>query len=577
MHFDRVREGRRNYVNTANTNQVPCHGGRSWNAEGGRRLGMELSTIFNNHYDMLIITAIGLIVGSILGGLWVKIRLRASYERNLSGIDSEKALLSEKLRMQIQASEDLRGRLEQSEGRAQHYQSLSADLSSAKASLEARIQRIPALERELEEIKAIQVDLQNDFRKESAALAQAVEKGLQVEKMETEKSRKEQQIQSLQDQAALSKAEIAELRTVLGEERKQADEKIALLNEAREQLKSQFQNLAQQIFEERGRVFAEQNKTNIDHLISPLRDQIGDFKKRVEDVYDKESRDRAALQSEIHHLKELNQRISKEALNLTRALKGDSKARGNWGEVILERVLEASGLQKGREYDVQVSLKDTAGKRYQPDVIVRLPQGKDVVVDAKVSLNDYETYYSAEDPAEKETALKSHIEALRTHIRSLASKSYEELEGVRSLDFVLMFVPIEAAFLVAVERDRDLFSEAFEKNIMVVSPSTLLVTLRTIQNIWRNEYQNRYAIEIAKKAGALYDKFVGFVEALTEVGEQLDKAKTAHQLAADRLVSGRGNLIRRTGELKALGVKASKELSPNLIEAAGGKEDEEQE
>ncbi len=529
---------------------------------------MELSTILNAHYDLLIITAAGLILGGIVGGLWVKMRLRAAHESILNAVESEKALLSEKFRMQIQAIDDLRDRLEQCEGRANSYQSLSAELNSAKAALEARIQRIPDLERELETIKTSYAALQNDLRKESAALAQALEKGLQLEKMEAEKYRREEQIQALQEQAAQQKARIAELRTVLDEERKQADEKIALLNEARDQLKSQFQNLAQKIFEEKGRIFAEQNKTNIEHLISPLRDQIGDFKKRVEDVYDKESRDRAALQSEIHHLKELNQRISKEALNLTRALKGDSKARGSWGEVILERVLEVSGLQKGREYDVQVSMKDTAGKRYQPDVIVRLPQGKDVVVDAKVSLNDYETYYSAEDPAEKETALKSHVEALRTHIRTLASKSYEDLEGVRSLDFVLMFVPIEAAFLVAVERDRDLFSEAFEKNIMVVSPSTLLVTLRTIQNIWRNEYQNRYAIEIAKKAGALYDKFVGFVEALAEVGDQLDKAKAAHRLASDRLVFGRGNLIRRTDELKTLGVKASKELPSNLVEMA---------
>ena len=535
---------------------------------------MEISMIFNNHYDVLIAVCAGLVLGAIAAVLWVRMRLRISHDRSMTIIASEKALVSEKLQMQIQTGEDLRARLAQSDGRVQHYQTLAAELSSAKAALESRVQRLPVVEKELEAMKASHEALQNELRKESAALAQAMEKGLQLEKIEAEITRKEEQIQALQEQAARSKTEIAELRTVLAEERKQADEKIALLNEAREQFKSQFQHLAQQIFEERGRVFAEQNKTNIEHLISPLRNQIGDFKKRVEDVYDKESRDRAALQSEIHHLKELNQRISKEALNLTRALKGDSKARGNWGEVILERVLEASGLQKGREYDVQVSLKDAAGRRYQPDVIVRLPQGKDVVVDAKVSLNSYETYFSAEDPAEKEAALKSHIEALRTHIRALASKSYEELEGVRSLDFVLMFVPIEAAFLVAVERDRDLFSEAFEKNIMVVSPSTLLVTLRTIQNIWRNEYQNRYAIEIAKKAGALYDKFVGFVEALTEVGDQLDKAKAAHQMASDRLVNGRGNLIRRTDELKALGVKASKELPANLIEMAGGEQEE---
>ncbi len=526
--------------------------------------------IILNEYAAGLAVAGALIVGGVIGGLWVNMRLRAVHGRNLSTIASEKALVEEKLRMQGQANEELQQRLGQSEGRVRHFQDLSTELSSARASLEARIQRIPALEKELHDLKDRCAVLQNDLRSESASLAQAREKGVRLEKLEADNSRKEEQISVLQTQSAQFRTEIAELRTILEEERKQADEKIALLNEAREQLKNQFRSLAQQIFDEKSRIFTEQNQTNIEHLISPLREQIGDFKKRVEDVYDKESRDRTALQTEIHHLKELNQRISKEALNLTRALKGDSKARGNWGEVVLERVLEASGLQKGREYDVQVSLKDGSGKRYQPDVIVRLPQGKDVVVDAKVSLKDYEAYYSAEDPAEKETALKAHVEALRTHMRNLTSKSYEDLAGIRSLDFVLMFVPIEAAFLAAVERDRGLFSEAFEKNIMVVSPSTLLVTLRTIENIWRTEYQNRHAIEIAKKAGALYDKFVGFVEALNEVGAQLDKARAAHRMAADRLVNGRGNLIRRTDELRALGVKTSKELPPNLIEQSQG-------
>jgi DNA recombination protein RmuC len=467
---------------------------------------MKFPIIFEGYYLYWILAGAGLIFGGIITGLWVKGRLRAALARTL--------------------------------------------------------------ERELEQIRMDYTALQNDLRRESAALAQAREKGLRLEKVEADRSRQEERILGLQEDAARYRAQCAELKALLDETRRQADEKITLLNEARDQLKDQFQNLAQQIFEERGRVFAEQNRSGIESLINPLRDQIGDFKKRVEDVYDKETRDRAALQAEIHNLKELNQRISKEALDLTRALKGDHKAQGNWGEVVLERVLEASGLQKGREYEVQVSLKDAAGRRFQPDVIVRLPQGKDVVVDAKVSLKDYESYYTADDPVKREAALKCHIEALRSHIRTLASKSYEDLEGVRSLDFVLMFVPIEAAFLAAVERDRDLFGEAFEKNIMVVSPSTLLVTLRTIENIWRNEYQNRYAIEIAKKAGALYDKFVGFVEALKEVGEQLDRARSAHRMATDRLVRGRGNLIRRTDELKALGVKANKELPADVTEMA---------
>jgi DNA recombination protein RmuC len=434
--------------------------------------------------------------------------------------------------------------------------------------LASRLEIISLLEGEIANLKTANADSQEKLRRESANLARALEHGAQLEKVEADRSRKEALIQQLNEKSAFLQAELAQKQTLVDEERKQAAEKIALLNEAREHLKIEFQNLAQKIFEEKSEKFVEQNRSNMDRIMVPLREQLGEFKKRVEDVYDKESRDRTALHTEINHLKELNQRISKEALNLTRALKGDSKARGNWGEVILERVLEASGLQKGREYDVQVSLKDSGGKRYQPDVVVHLPEGKQVIIDAKVSLSHYEAFYSAEDPQQKDAALKAHIDSMRTHVRSLAAKRYEELQGVHSLDFVLMFVPIEAAFLAAAEKDRELFSEAFEKNIMVVSPSTLLVTLRTIQNIWRYEYQNRYALEIAKKAGGLYDKFVGLVEALEEIGQQLDRAKGAYQKAHDRLIGGRGNLVRRTLELKDLGVKAGKELPREMIELA---------
>ena len=524
--------------------------------------------IFNNDYDIIIYIAAGVIVGAVVFGLAIKQRLKTVFDRKLAALDSSKALVEEKLTAQLAISQELRHRLEQRDGQVHQIRSQAAKLDVARATLETTAGRISALEKELREIKSGYASLQSDLRNQSAALAKAQEKALQLEKLEAEMGLKEEQLQAHQNKNAQQAAQIAELKTLLGDERRQATEKIALLNEARDQLKNEFQNLAHQIFDDKSKTFTEQNRINMDHLITPLRDQIGDFKKRVEDVYDKESRDRVSLQTEIHHLKELNQRISKEALNLTRALKGDSKARGSWGEVVLERVLEASGLQKGREYETQVRLKDGKGNHYQPDVIVRLPQGKDVVVDAKVSLNDYELYYSTEDTDQKEMALKAHIEAIRIHIRSLAGKRYEDLEGVRSLDFVLMFIPIEAAFLAAVERDRGLFSEAFDKNIMVVSPSTLLVTLRTIENIWRHEYQNRHSIEIANKAGGLYNKFVGFVDALQEVGRQLDKAKTAYRTASDRLVNGRGNLIRRTQELKALGVKAGKELPKNLLEMA---------
>ena len=452
---------------------------------------------------------------------------------------------------------------------AASLQQANTKLQTAVAALETRNQRIPQLEQEGIQWRERCDQLQEVLRRESAALARAVEIGGRAEQLERDKKGKEDQLAALEQTQARAAAEIAKLRVMLDEERKQGAEKLALLFQAREQLKTEFENLAQQIFEEKGRKFADQNRTAVDHLISPLRDQIGEFKKRVEDVYDKETRDRTALYVEINHLKELNRQISKEALNLTRALKGDSKTRGNWGEVVLERVLETSGLRKGCEYDIQVSLRDEGGTRFQPDVIVHLPEDKDVIIDAKVSLKDYEAYFSGEDPAQRAKALSGHIAAMRSHIRSLAAKGYESLNGVRSLDFTLMFVPIEAAFLAAVEKDRGLFSEAFEKNIIVVSPSTLLVTLRTIQNIWRHEYQNRNTLEIARKAGGLYDKFVGFVEALEEVGQNLDRARTSYRTAYDRLASGRGNLVRRSQELKALGVKVGKDLPRELLEKEG--------
>ncbi len=483
----------------------------------------------------IIVAAAGLTVGALIAGLLVRSRLRSVLLSRLNQAETETSLVKQQLESRQTMLEDLQIRWDRAD-------------------------------QELGRCRAQAGALQDDLRRESSALAQARERGLHLSKLEAELDRKERLLQERQDQLTRLTAESAELKTALADERKQANEKIALLQDARDSLTTEFQNLAQQIFEEKSRKFSDQNRTSLSQLITPLREQLGDFKKRVEDVYDKESRDRAALFSEISHLKDLNQRISKEALNLTRALKGDSKTRGNWGEVILERVLEASGLQKGREYDLQVCLYDQHGKRFQPDAVIRLPEGKDVIVDAKVSLKDYEISYTAEEAGEKEKALKAHIDSMRNHIRGLAAKSYEALEGIRTLDFVLMFIPIEAAFLAAIEKDRELFSEAFEKNIIVVSPSTLLVTLRTIQNIWRYENQNRNAIEIARKAGALYDKFVGFVQALEEIGAQLEKARGAYQTAYDRLVNGRGNLIRRTQELKELGVKAGKELPQKFLE-----------
>ncbi len=375
----------------------------------------------------------------------------------------------------------------------------------------------------------------------------------------------EENLDRAKQENTLLQTRMAELETRLEEERKNAAEKLSLLQEARDQLKLEFQNVANKIFEDKSRKFTEQNKENIEGILKPMREQLVDFKKKVEDVYDKESKDRVSLLTEIIHLKALNERISEDAINLTNALKGQSKTRGSWGEMILERVLEESGLHKGREYEVQAMYASEEGQRRHPDVIVHLPEGKDIVIDSKVSLKAYEKYCSADTDEKREKRLKEHVISIRTHIKELSNKRYEELEGISTLDFVLMFLPIEGAFWTAIESEQGLFNEAFDKNIMLVSPSTLLATLRIINNIWRYEDQNKNALIIAKKAGDLLDKFVGFVDALEDVGQKIGKAHESYKTARDRLSKGKGNLVRRTEELKQLGVKAKKELPEGLV------------
>ena len=365
-----------------------------------------------------------------------------------------------------------------------------------------------------------------------------------------------------------AREENARLLSALNLERKQAEEKLKLLAEAKETLAEQFQNLANRIFEEKGEKLMQQNAANLDTLLRPLGDRLKEFQVRVEETYDKESKQRFSLQSEIQKLVEANARMSVDALNLTNALKGDSKTQGAWGEVVLERVLEASGLQKGREYDVQVTLEDSAGGRLRPDVIIRLPESKHVVVDAKVSLTAYEAYCSAEDEPSRKRELARHVESLRTHVRGLAEKNYQSLYGIRTPDFVLMFVPVEPAFLLALREKPEIFEDAFGRNVMIVSPTTLLISLRTIASIWRYEYQNRNAQELVRQCTALYDKFVGFVADVEEIGKRLGAAQRSYDDAYGKLASGRGNLIRQAERIRELGLKPSKALPPHLADAA---------
>jgi DNA recombination protein RmuC len=364
-----------------------------------------------------------------------------------------------------------------------------------------------------------------------------------------------------------AREENARLLAALSAERRQADEKLKLLAEAKQALAEQFQNLANRIFEEKGEKLVQQNVANLDSLLRPLGERLKEFQVRVEETYDKESKQRFSLQNEIQRLVEANAKMSEDALNLTNALKGDPKTQGAWGEVVLERVLEASGLQKGREYDIQVSFESEGG-RARPDVIIRLPEAKHVVVDSKVSLGAYEAYCRAEDETARKRELARHIESLRAHVKGLADKNYQSLYGIRTPDFVLMFVPVEPAFALALREKQDLFEDAFSRSVMIVSPTTLLISLRTIASIWRYEYQNRNAQELVRQCTALYDKFVGFVSDVEEIGKRLEAAQKSYEGAYGKLTSGRGNLIRQVERIRELGLKPAKPLPAHLTDAA---------
>jgi DNA recombination protein RmuC len=337
-----------------------------------------------------------------------------------------------------------------------------------------------------------------------------------------------------------------------------------------EELENKFELLANKILDKKSEKFTLQNKENIQNILNPLQEKIKVFEDKVDKTH-KESIDyHAALRQQIIGLKELNEQMSKEAVNLTKALKGDSKTQGNWGELILERVLEKSGLEKDREYVLEKSfnVEDKNKTRLRPDVIINLPDNKKMIVDSKVSLTAYEQFVNSDDENEKAQFLKEHIASLSRHVIQLSEKKYEDLYEIESPDFVLLFIPIEPAFAVAINSDNELYNKAFEKNIVIVTPSTLLATLRTIDTMWNNEKQQRNAIEIARQAGALYDKFEGFVGDLTKVGKKMDEAKTEYKGAMNKLIEGRGNLVTSVEKIKKLGAKAKKALPQNIIDRA---------
>jgi DNA recombination protein RmuC len=405
-----------------------------------------------------------------------------------------------------------------------------------------------------------------------------------IDSLEQKATKAQDDIAEIRSLSELDKMELRNEKELLGNQitRYQADlenlqqkntEQKEEVEKLQEKFTKEFENLANKILDEKSLKFTEQNRENIKNILSPLQDKIQLFEKKVEDSQKESVGMHSALKEQLAFLQIQNLKITQEAENLTKALKGDSKMQGNWGELVLERVLEKSGLEKDREYSVQQSFTREDGSRVLPDVIINLPDGKKMIVDSKVSLTDYARYVNAEDEF-KEKFLKDHINSLRRHVDQLSAKKYEDLYEMESPDFVLLFIPIEPAFAVAINNDNSLYNKAFEQNIIIVTPSTLLATLRTIDSMWNNEKQQRNAIEIARQAGALYDKFEGFVGDLTKVGKKMDEAKIEYRNAMGKLVDGRGNIVSSIEKLKIMGAKAKKSIPENLLKRADGDIDE---
>lgn len=354
------------------------------------------------------------------------------------------------------------------------------------------------------------------------------------------------------------------LHTAYEAARQQLEDRELLVAETRQQLQQDFQLLAGKALSERGEYLNQQHTTTLNHLLRPFQLQLQDFRKQVDDIADRDSRDRVSMLKEIEHLKELNQQVSLDATNLTRALRGSNKIQGQWGEMILSRLLESTGLRAGSEYEVQVAHTGENGQMLRPDVLVHLPDERTIIIDAKVSLNAYQDAYNAEDETAQQAFIRQHVESVKKQINLLAGKQYHQLMDAGSLDFVLLFIPIEGAFQMVVEQEPDILVASMQKKVILTSPSTLLAILRTIHHLWRLDEQNRNSLTIAKQAGNLYDKFVGFAEAFEEIGARLKQSEQAWHTARNRLATGQGNLITRAEELKQLGVQTSKNLPDSL-------------
>ena len=408
--------------------------------------------------------------------------------------------------------------------------------------------------------------VKNKFQKEVSILT--LDKNLAEDKinginenlsnLKDELVNKENTIIDLSKQLASKSADYKNLNDKLQEQK-------ADVEKLQERFKIEFKNLANEILEEKTQKFTELNKINISEILKPLNEKIKDFEKKVEETYDKESKQRFSLKEEVKRLAELNLQVSKDTINLTKALKGDSKAQGNWGEVVLGNILERSGLVRDREYFIQTSFYNDERKRLQPDVVIVYPGNRNVVVDSKVSLTAYERYASADSPEEKEVAAKEHILSIKNHINELSQKNYQDLYQLKSLDFVMMFLPVEPAYLIAIQKDSDLWNYAYDKRVLLISPTNLIAALKMVESLWKQEYQSKNVLEIAKQSGDLYDKFVGLAEDLTDIGNKLKATQKSYDSSMNKLLTGKGNLVGRVEKIKKLGAKTSKVLSQQFL------------
>ena len=494
----------------------------------------------------LILVAV--LVTGFVAGLWGLIRQQKGREQQWN---EERTALQNQAQQLAQSVAHMQTELAIAKTDAEHKQ---VQLADHQARLQQEQQHTTVLRQQLQ-------DTQGKVHQLQATLEER--QGL-AEKL----TQKEQQVDALQ-------AEIGQLKTRLNQEQveRQKDqenlqEKLQLLQSNKEQLSQEFENLSNKIFEEKKKQFQQTSQDGLTALLNPFKEQIEGLRKKVDDAYVSESKDRAALQAQIGELHKLNKQITEEASALTRALRGEKKLQGNWGELVLETVLEKSGLRVGEEYVREQSITTETGERYRPDVIINLPEGKHIVVDAKVSLNAYTDYVNADGEAEREQALKTHVEAVRLHIKRLAEKSYAKLPGINSPDFVFLFMPMEPAFMAAFQYDEKLFNDAFEQRIVVVTPTTLLASLRTVANLWSIERQNKHAKQLAEQAGKIHDKLVAFVEDMEKIGSQLNTVQGTYDKAWNKLKEGRGNLISQAHKFKDLGVRTKKELPKQIMETA---------